>query len=276
MFGIQVPLRWPLEPSVLLGTLLLTALYLGAATRWRARFPGAQPVPAGRIAAFLLAMATLLLALQTPIADFSDNYLFSAHMVEHMLLTLVFPPLLLAGVPGWMLRPLIVRFPSLLTLGRALFHPVVAYVLFNAIFLGYHLPTFYDLSLASPFAHIAIHQLFIATAIATWWPVLSPLRELPPLSPPAQMLYVFAHTFPSGLLGALFTFSEGPLYPQYANAPRVWPSFSALADQQLGGLIMWVIGGTFFLAVFVVVFLRWALAMEAKERRHYRAGYSRQ
>jgi putative membrane protein len=273
MFNMQVPLRWPVEPSVLLGTILLTVVYLGAATRWRARFPGSRPIPAGRVAAFLLAMATLLLALQTPIADLSDNYLFSAHMVEHMLITLVFPPLLLAGVPDWMIRPLLVRFPILLRIGRVLVHPIVAYGLFNAVFLGYHLQVFYDLSLAMPLVHIFFHQLFIATALITWWPVLSPLRELPPLPPPAQMLYLFAHTLPSGLLGAFFTFAEAPLYPHYANAPRVWASWSPLADQELGGLIMWVIGGTFFLGGFALVFLRWALAVEAKERRRYRASY---
>ena len=87
------------------------------------------------------------------------------------------------------------------------------------------------------------------------------------------MIYLFAQTLPTGLLGALFTFSETSLYPRYADAPRVWSSFSPLADQQLGGLIMWVIGGTFFLGAFAIVFLRWALAAEAKDRRRYRTSY---
>lgn len=273
MFGAEVPLRWPVEPSVLIGTLLLTVLYLGAATRRRSRFPDSQPIPPSRIAAFLLAMLVLLLALQTPIADLSDYYLFSVHMVEHMLITLIFPPLLLAGLPGWMLRPLFVRFPVLLNLGRGITHPILAYGLFNAVFLGYHLPTIYDLSLSLPLLHIFIHQVFIATSILTWWPILSPLRELPPLPPPAQLIYLFGQTLPTGLLGALFTFAESPLYPPYVEAPRVWSSFSPLADQQLGGLIMWVIGGTFFLGAFALVFLRWALASEAKDRRRYRTSY---
>ena len=99
------------------------------------------------------------------------------------------------------------------------------------------------------------HQVFIATSILTWWPILSPLRELPPLAQPAQLIYLFGQTLPTGLLGALFTFAEAPLYPPYVAAPRVWSSFSPLADQQLGGLIMWVIGGTFFLGAFALVFL---------------------
>lgn len=275
MFGAQVPLRWPIEPSIVLITLLLLGAYFAAATRWRARFPDSLPVPPGRIVAFLAALATLQLALQTPLADLSDYYLFSAHMVEHMLLTLVFPPLLLIGVPGWMLRPVIVRFPVLLTLGRILTQPLVAYAVFNAAFLVYHLPNFYDLSLSSPLAHIFFHQLFIATAILTWWPVLSQLRELPPLSPPSQLIYLFAQTFPSGILGALFAFSGTALYRQYADAPRVWTALTPVADQELGGVIMWVIGGTLLLGAFVIVFLRWALASEAQDRPRYRGASGR-
>jgi putative membrane protein len=177
MFGAQVPLRWPFEPSVLLGVTLVTAAYLLAVTRWRDRFPGSAPVPAGRIAAFLLAMATILLALTTPIADLSDNYLFSMHMVEHLLLTMVMPPLLLLGLPGWLIRPLFVRVPALMRVGRVLTNPLVAFGLFNGIFLGYHAPRFYDISLASRQAHAAIHLLFMLAAILTWWPRKMPLKR---------------------------------------------------------------------------------------------------
>lgn len=270
MFGAQVPLRWPLEPGALLVALLLTIAYLGAATRWRGRFPGSRPVPRGRIAAFLAAIATFLVALQTPLADLSDRYLFSAHMIEHMLLTLVFPVFLLLGVPGWMLRPAIARAPALLAIGRVLTNPVVAFTLFNAIFLGYHAPTFYDFALAWPLAHVAIHQLLIISALLTWWPVLSPLGELPPLIPALQLFYLFAQTLPAGILGALFAFSGSALYRPYAEAPRAWPALTPVADQELGGVIMWVIGGTYFLGAFAAVFLCWALAEEARERRRYR------
>ncbi len=275
MFNAQVPLRWPIEPSIVIVTVLLLVAYFAAATRWRSRFPGSQPVPPGRIAAFLAALVTLQLALQTPLAYLSDYYLFSAHMIEHMLLTLVFPPLFLLGVPGWMIRPVFVRFSFALTLGRFFTQPLIAYGLFNVIFLGYHLPALYDLSLAVPLTHILIHQVFIATALLSWWPVLSQLHELPRPSPPSQLLYLFAQTLPSGALGALFTFSGTALYTEYLNAPRVWTSLSPVADQQLGGVIMWVIGGTFFLAAFVLVFLSWARASESQERRRYRPGYGR-
>lgn len=268
MFGALVPLRWPFEPSVLVGVGVLTAAYLGAVTRWRARFPGSTPVPRGRVAAFLLAMATILLALQTPIAPLSDEYSFVVHMVEHLLLTLVMPPLLLLGLPGWLPRPLLARRPALLGVARALTHPLAAFALFNALFVAYHAPAFYDFTLAAPLVHAGAHSVFMLTAVLTWWPVLSPLPELPPLAPPLQLLYLFAQTLPSQALGATFAFAGDPLYRRYAEAPRVWSGLSPLVDQQLGGLIMWVGGGTFFLGTFAAVFLRWATAAEAGGRRY--------
>ena len=271
MFGAQVPLNWVLEPSIIIGVLLVTGAYLGAITVWRGRFPGSAPVPRGRSSAFLLGMGTILLALITPIADLSDYYLFSAHMVEHLLVTLIAPPLMLIGLPRWLIRPVFRRWPVLLRLGRVLTNPIVAFSIFNVIFIGYHLPRFYDISLASQYAHAAFHIAFIVTAILTWWPVLSPLPELPPLSPPLQMLYLFAQTLPSQVLGALLTFTGRPLYDWYITAPRVWDAITPRVDQQLGGLIMWVIGGTFFLAIFAFVFLRWVAASEAKDRRSARA-----
>ncbi len=272
MFGARVPLLWSFEPGVFFGVILLSGAYLLAITRWRGRFPGSAPVPPMRIASFLLAMATILLALLSPIADLSDNYLFSAHMVEHLLLTMVMPPLLLLGLPGWLIRPVFVRVPLLLRVARLITNPLVAFALFNGIFLGYHAPVFYDLSLASQYAHIAAHTLFMGVAVLTWWPVLSPLAELPPMPAPLQMIYLFAQTLPSQLVGAFFAFSGTPLYARYIQADRVWLALTPEADQQLGGLIMWVVGGTFFLGAFALVFLRWVSTNESRDRRYRAAG----
>lgn len=271
MFAAQVPLNWTLQPSIIGGVLLVTITYLIAITRWRDRFPDAAPVPRARIAAFLLGMLTILFALITPIADLSDYYLFSAHMVEHLLVTMIMPPLFLIGIPGWLIRPPFRRWPVLLRIGRVVTNPIVAFAIFNVTFIGYHAPRLYNISLASQYAHAFFHIIFMVTAILTWWPVLSPLPELPALSPPAQMVYLFAQTLPSLVLGALLTFTGRPLYDWYATAPRVWTFLTPMVDQQLGGLIMWVIGGTFLLAVFAFVFLRWVSANEARDRRGSRA-----
>lgn len=271
MFGSLVPLRWVFEPAIFLGVNITTIAYLGVILRWHKYFSGATPVPPARVFSFLLAMATILLALLSPIADLSDNFLFSAHMVEHLLITMVMPPLLLAGIPGWMIRPLFARSLVILRIGKVLTHPIVAFMAFNGIFLGYHFPAFYDTSLASQYFHAFAHLLFMLTAILTWWPILSPLPDLlPPLAPPLQMVYLFAQTLPSQVVGAFFTFSDTQFYLLYQTAPRVWNWLNSAVDQQLGGLIMWVIGGTFFLGAFASVFLHWVAANESKERRRYR------
>jgi putative membrane protein len=272
MLGAQVPLHWNLDPSVLGGIALLTVAYLLAVTVGRSRFPGAVPVPPIRMLAFVLAQVTILLALVSPIDDLSDNYLFSVHMAEHLLLTLVMPPLLLAGLPGWLFAPLLRQLPQLLGVGRFLTNPFIAFGLFNAIFTLYHAPPLYDASLASTPVHIIAHLLFMTTAVLTWWPVLSPLPALPPLPPPLQMLYLFVQTLPAQFLGAFLTFGETILYQRYTVAPRVWTAMTPLNDQQLGGLLMWVVGGTYFFFAFAFVFIRWVMTAEARERRYRTVG----
>lgn len=271
MFGAQVPLDWPFVPSVLLGLLLLGGAYAGAITVWRSRFPGSRPVGATRRLAFFGALGVIFLALHTPVDLLSDDYLFSMHMAQHLLLTLVMPPLLLYGIPPWLIRPPFVRWPALLSFGRFLTGPLPAYGIFNALFIGYHTPALYGAVQRSEPLHIASHLLFMATGVLAWWPVVSPLPELPALASPLRMLYLFLQTLPSQALGALLTFSGALLYEHYAGAPRVWAWLTPERDQQLGGLLMWIGGGAFFLGAFVVVFLRWAQADAASERRRRRA-----
>lgn len=271
MFGSQVPLTWPFVPSALFGLLLVGGAYLGAITIWRSRFPGSRPVSAARWLAFFCALGVIFLALHTPVDLLSDGYLFSMHMVQHLLLTLVMPPLLLYGLPAWLIRPPFARWPLVLSIGRFLTGPLPAYGIFNALFTGYHAPALYGAVQRSEPLHIGSHLLFMATGVLAWWPVVGPLPELPALAPPLRMLYLFLQTLPSQALGALLTFSGALLYEHYAGAPRVWAWLTPERDQQLGGLLMWIGGGTFFLGAFVVVFLRWAQADSASERLRRRA-----
>lgn len=256
---------WPFYPSIVLGLALLTGAYLLAITRWRDRFPGAEPVSAGRVVAFLGGVLALFLALQSPIDEIGDQYLFFVHMLQHLLLTLIAAPLLLYGTPGWLLRPVFARSPALLRLGRALTRPLPAFALFNVVFIAYHIPAILDVVQSSEAIHAATHVLFIVTAVITWWPVLGPLPELPRIPYPAQMLYLFLQTLPGMLLGAVLTFAPVVFYQPYTVTPRLWEAITPLMDQQISGLIMWVGGGTFFLFVFALVFYRWAQLSEAQE-----------
>ena len=115
----------------------------------------------------------------------------------------------------------------------------------------------YNLSLADGGVHISMHLMFIASAVIGWWPLMSPLPELPRLSLPMQMLYVTLLGIPMVVVAAFVTLADAVLYPHYAAAPRLW-GISPLQDQKIGGVIMWVPGHSVFLVALTIVFFRWA------------------
>jgi len=244
--------QWDVHPSVIMGLALLGGLYA---------YLGGLTAPRRRVASFAGALLVLGLALNGPLHNLSDGYLFSAHMVQHLVLTLVFPPLLLYGTPAWVVRPLLQphwvhRF------ARRATRPLAAGVLFSVPITLWHFPQFYEAALEHHPLHIVQHLVFLATAVLMWWPVLSPTPELARAGYLTQLLYLFVLGLPMSVAGALITLSGEVLYPFYAAAPRVW-GLAPLADQQLGGLVMWV-GGTMYLWVAAtVVWFRWSAREEA-------------
>jgi putative membrane protein len=233
---------------------LLAGVYLLCAGPLRSRFPGSSPVSAVQAQLFLSGALLLFISVVSPLETLS-GYLLSMHMVQHLVLTMLVAPLLLVGTPGWMLRPLL-RLPLALPVARVLTHPLTAFLLFNAIFTVWHAPSFYDLALRDPNVHRFEHAMFLAAALLTWWPVFSPLDELPRMADPPLLLYLFFESLPPTILGALITFAGDILYPSYAAAPRMW-GLSAALDQQMGGLIMWIPGALVYFAVLTWVFFRW-------------------
>jgi putative membrane protein len=247
---------WSLHPSVLLGTGLLGALYFYGIGPLRRRHGWGPPASPAQILSFCAALAVLLVSLNGPVHDLSDYYLFSVHMVQHLVLTLAFPPLFLGGIPGWLLRYLVVR-RGVLPILRLLTRPWLAALLFSGSIAIWHLGPFYDLMMRSHEVHIATHLLFMVTATLMWWPVMSPVQELPRLTPGLGMLYLFLVAIPMQVVGALITFAERVLYPWYLGAPRTW-GLSPLDDQQLGGLLMWIPANLWMFAAIGVLFFRWS------------------
>jgi putative membrane protein len=243
--------------SVVGGSLGLAALYWLCTGRYRDRFPGSAPVSWGRQTSFYCGIGVTLIALATPLDSIGDTYLFSAHMLQHLLLTLGTAPLLLAGTPGWLLRELL-RVSHLTGFVRWARHPLVAFFVFNLIFAFAHIPPFYEATLNNEVLHAAEHLVFIGTAMLMWMPVLSPLPEIvAPYPPLGQVLYLFLQTIPAGIVGSLLSLTSSTYYATYEAAPRV-TALSAIEDQQLGGLLMWVGGGIYFLVAASVVFFNWA------------------
>ena len=242
------------HPEVLASIGLVIAIYV---VSWRR---GRRRVERGRAAAFVAGLVALAGALNGPLHDLSDHYLFSAHMIQHVILTLVVAPLLLIGTPSFMLEEMAAPFLRHRLPGAALrwaTRPLPALALYAAALTVWHLPAPYELALEQHGWHIVQHLVLIATAILAWWPVLSSSRALPPVSYAAQILYLFAFGVPMTAVAAMITAADQPLYPFYAAAPRI-TDLDVLADQRLGGLIMWVPAGLVPLVAFTVVFFRWA------------------
>jgi putative membrane protein len=253
---IPYELSWGLHPSVLLGTGLLGALYFYGIGPWRRR-RGLPPPPRWKVASFSAALLVLLGALNGPVHDLSDYYLFSVHMVQHLLLTLLFPPLLILGLPGWLVEPLL-RPPLVRRVARVLTHPVIAAVVFTLTIAVWHVSQYYDLMMRNHEVHIVTHLMFMATATLLWWPVMSPVPDiLPRLGYGLGMLYLFLVGIPMQIVAALITLSDGVLYPWYVAAPRTW-GLTPQDDQQLGGLLMWVPGNLWMFLAIGVLFFIWA------------------
>lgn len=249
--------RWNIHSSVVVGLVLLGGLYV---------FLGGHRSGRRHVASFAGALLILFLALNGPLHNLSDTYLFSAHMAQHLLLTLVFPPLLLFGAPAPVVRPLL-RPRWVMALARVVTKPLIAAILFTAPIVLWHVPAFYEAALRNHNLHILQHLVFLTTAVLMWWPVLSPVPELPRLPHLLQMLYLFLLGIPMSITGALIALSDRVLYPFYAAAPRVG-GLSPLDDQQIGGLLMWVLGGLMLWIVMTVIWFRYSVWDQRTDAEH--------
>ncbi len=241
---------WTIHPSTVIGLTALGWLYF-----WRARAAeGIGPSTAQR-SAFVSGLVLLFLILNGPLHDLSDFYLFSGHMVQHLIMELIVPPLLLSGTPGWMLRPAL-QWRLIGPLARRITTPIMAFAIFNVTLALWHIPALYNLALLHHNVHILQHLTFLIASVLMWWPFMSPLPELPRLSYPGQMLYCFLMTLPMSVVAIYIAMADTVLYPLYASSPRLW-GITPKMDQLIGGLIMWIPGGLFFYGVMSVVFFRW-------------------
>ena len=237
---------WPFDPSVYAG---LLALFLGHA--WLARD---RDLPRINSLYFGLGLLSLWLALETPIDVLSDSYLDSVHMLQHVLIGVVAPPLLLLGLDREM-AGVLVRVPGV----RAITEPVPAQLLAAAVMIGWHLPPLYDATLSSGWLHVVEHLSFIAGGVLFWWPVVDATAAHCRwrLSPMAKLLYLFIGTFPQDGVALALQFSRTPFYQFYAHVPRIVPALDPVTDQTVAGAVLMLFGKSSYFIGAVVVFLRW-------------------
>ena len=219
------------------------------------------PVSLARQVSFLLGVGLLWLGADWPIHELAEERLFSVHMVQHTLFSLVAPPLLLLGLPPELLRR-VFRTDRSLRLLRAVTRPVVALVLFNGVVLATHWPVIVDASLRSEPLHFGLHAVLFSSAIVMWWPVVEPLPEIKQMSAPGKMLYLFLQSILPTVPASFLTFADAPIYHFYESVPRMW-GLSVLVDQQIAGLIMKIGGGLLLWICIATIYFRW----NAKEER---------
>lgn len=248
-------LHWHLHPDVLFMSALLLGGYWYAVTQLRSEISDAMIVRRGQVTLFVTGVAVLFVASTYPIHEIAEGYLASVHMFQHLLYTMVAPILLILGTPAWLLRaPL--RNPVVFRTAKVLVHPIVAFAVFNAVQLLTHLPSTVDLALHHHWFHLTVHIALVVSALMMWWPVLSPLEELPPLSYPLQMGYLFVQSLLPAVLAAFITFSTGPFYDYYGAAPRLW-GLTPVEDQQFAGFVMKILGSLIIWGFIVYAFYRW-------------------
>jgi cytochrome c oxidase assembly factor CtaG len=271
---------WTFEPSILIGLAAWTIGYILLVGPVRRRKGWGPPLSRARQAVFHLGSLVALLALVSPLDHLSDVYLLTAHMIQHLLLLVVAPPLWLMGMPKGWLDPFI-GSGWLQKCLHWITRPISAFLIFNAVVWVWHVPGLYDAALANNSVHILEHLMFIAAAIVGWWPVLGFLPgPAPRAAYPVQMLYLFALMISTTGLGALLSLAQYPLYPFYLDAPRVlggmplpvhipgsrlW-GLSVMDDQQMAGLIMWVPGNMLYFSAFMVVLNQWFRNEEKRQR----------
>jgi cytochrome c oxidase assembly factor CtaG len=263
---------WSLEPFVLLSLLVSTWWYtVGVRSLWRSAGRN-QVVTRTQAAAFYGGVGTVLIALVSPL-DALSGVLLSAHMCQHLLLTLVAAPLLAVAAPlqamAWGLQPTLRRQASRLQGGlrRALQHPMLpalGLALFTLVFTLWHIPALYNAALASEPVHIAEHATMLASALAFWWPIARPRRTHAGLG----VILLFLSLIASGLLAALLVFAPHAWYAY--GATEAW-GLSPLEDQQMAGAVMWVPGGAIYVLAGAAVLMRWLHADEELAARAQRS-----
>ena len=250
---------WPLLPlaSLLIGLLL----YLRG---WRlARTTRERELPVWRASCFIAGLIALWIALASPI-DALDDYLLTAHMIQHFILMSVVPPLIVLGAP---VVPLLRGMPRVIirlwlqplfragwirAIVDALTHPVFAWIAMNLAYMGWHVPAAFELTFRHEWIHDFEHVCFFVTSLGFWWVVLAPWPSRARWPRWAMIPYLLSADILNTVLSATLAFSGRVLYPSYAAAGRIC-FLTPLKDQVAAGAEMWVLNSLVFLIPAVVI-----------------------
>ena len=256
-------LHWHTEPLLLISLLTIGWFYALCVGPLRKFFASDTSLPIGQAILFYLGLIIAYLAVGSPLDQLGEQFLFSAHMVQHMLLIYFSPVLLMLGTPSWLidwlLKPKMVHRPM-----QVLTHPVCGGIAFTFIYTAWHIPVLYEAALHNKRIHVLEHWTMFFLAVLMLWPYLTTSKCVPRCSYKIRVLAVFLLMIGQLPVFAFLSFSGETLYPTYAWAPRII-DLDSLNDQILGGIIMKVVNMVFSLTLIGISFYMWARSEEQDE-----------
>jgi putative membrane protein len=261
-------IQWLADPAVLAPLALLAGIYLWrfAQARREAGGRGAGPLQA---LAFAGGMLALLAALVSPIDGLGEDYLFSAHMLQHVLLGDIAPLLLLLSLSRVIMRPVTRRLMRLERALGPLAHPVTGIAIWLTLMYLWHIPALYDAAVQNASLHLLEHASFFLAGVALWWPLIQPVPMRRPLTGLQPIAYIATAKAGLAALGLYLAWSSTVLYPHYEETPRIW-GLSPIEDQNVGGVIMMVEQSFTLVLVMVTLFVRALVKSEEEQRRRER------
>jgi putative membrane protein len=264
-----MPTDWTFDPATVLFLVLLLGGYLALIGPLRVRFALGDALPYERTLSFCAGWLVLALSVVSPLDVLGRRYLFSAHTTQLLLITTLAAPLLLVGLPEWLMWRLL-PLRALRDATRGILFPVCAALAFNAVVLIWHIGPLYAAGLRQPGMHDLENLCFLLAGMLTWWPLLTPLDRQTRMATPFQMLYLAAESLPLDVFGVAAIFAPGVFYAAYAHAPRVW-GLPAMTDQQIAGALLAVPGNILDIVLMSVIFFVWIERIERRQRERERA-----
>jgi len=259
---------WNFDPVLLAVTLALLGGYLAAVGPLRERL--GEDVSRRKVILFIAGWAVLALAVFSPLDTIGRRYLFTASALQLLLITSLAAPLMLAGLPEWLVERLL-PLRALRQMTRGFLFAVVAIVLFNGALLIWQITPLFEASLRNTAAHNLRLLTLLVAGIINWWPLLTPLDRHTRFASPFQIFYIAAESVPLDLFGLVCIFVGHVFYPTYANAPRLF-GVSALNDQALAGVLLAIPNNVFDFILMSVVFFGWIERSDRAQRAREAAG----
>lgn len=254
---------WTWRYTPVVGVWAVAAVLVGG---WlHAHRRAGHPVDRRHLRCWLLGVLALVVVSEWPVGQLGAGYLATVGVLRYVVYTFVAAPLLLAGLPRWMVEEGLPWGTRRQRVASAVTRWPIALLLFNAVLIGTHLPVVVDTLKVFQLGSFLVDGLWLLAALVWWWPAIRREEARNAIHEPVRAFYLFASSVLMFVPAAFLTFSPLPLYGVYELAPPLWRGFDPVADQQAAGIMMNVVGGLVLWGIIAALFLRWARDQEAAD-----------